>query len=159
MLGKSRAGTVIREGAWAGSRAAAVSGVQQGVAPGPRQPALAGRQRAGEGWARVADGLVSMGEWTDHHHDNVCRVGAARGRLSGSDPDNVVCNIATGVVWARSRYLSEKRVCWSTTTRSPRSSSHYGTDSCSVGLHAGNVGGHGRGWTRPRTVGVLQGKF
>jgi hypothetical protein len=47
----------------------------------------AGRRRAGEGRARVADGRVSVGAWADHHHDAGGRVGAAGGGLSGSERD------------------------------------------------------------------------
>jgi hypothetical protein len=72
---------------WAGARAAAVSGVEQGVTGGPRRPARAGRRRAGEGRARVADGRVSLGAWADNHHDAGCRVGAAGGGLSGNERD------------------------------------------------------------------------
>jgi hypothetical protein len=43
----------------------------------------AGRRRAGEGRAQVADGRVSVGAWADHHHDAGGRVGAAGGGTLG----------------------------------------------------------------------------
>ena len=86
----------------AGSRAAAVSGVEPGVAGGPDDlpPADDELERAG-----VADGRVSVGAWADHHHDAGGRVGAAGGGLSGSERDRP----ATGRDWRFSTTCLRRR--------------------------------------------------